>query len=371
VDSTPTEGREVFRLARRCTHSRSLSVRTCGVTSRWPQPVPIEREWTRLSRLHLAGIDRSTQIELTSSNDDPIYLFPTVLLTPLHHLAPDPMNLIRHNRARSKGERSVRLNRRAEMRSSDIVFIAFVIGSVRDYTHRGGVVSEITPGKAVVGYEVPVKTATRGVVMVNTSGLLQIWKETVVDISYTQDIRSLFCRTRSPSGSSVASRDHIELQVIRLAEDPNLSRHVMSLSISFRTRAEPIVKAGWHRGQTSDQDPHQQRSEYSAKSKHKVIIDMGSSSSKGARRLPRELSKQAEQRASAPSSAAQVPNKFADASRVTTGNVEYSASRTSGAGTEHGRGRQNVYASEERDDCEQGRIDGGLSVEESDLFTPS
>ncbi|KAH8083660.1 hypothetical protein HD553DRAFT_335752 [Filobasidium floriforme] len=77
---------------------------------------------------------------------------------------------------------------------------------------------------------------------------------------------------------------------------------------------------------------------------------MGSSSSKGARRLPRELSKQAEQRASAPSSAAQAPNRFADASRATTGNVEYSASRTTGPGTEHGRGRQNVYASEEMDD---------------------
>lgn len=82
---------------------------------------------------------------------------------------------------------------------------------------------------------------------------------------------------------------------------------------------------------------------------------MGSSSSKGARRLPRELSKQAEQRNSAPSSAAQATSRFADPSRSTTGNVngEYHASRTGGPGTEHGRGRSNVYASEERDDCKQ------------------
>jgi len=81
---------------------------------------------------------------------------------------------------------------------------------------------------------------------------------------------------------------------------------------------------------------------------------MGSSSSKGARRLPRELSKQAEQRASAAKPDPQAPSRFAEGGRATTGNVDYSASRTaSGAGTDNARGRKNVYASAEKDDCER------------------
>ena len=81
---------------------------------------------------------------------------------------------------------------------------------------------------------------------------------------------------------------------------------------------------------------------------------MGSSSSKGARRLPRELSKQAEQRASAAKPDPQAPSRFAEGGRATTGNVDYSASRTaSGAGTDNARGRKNVYASAKKDDCER------------------
>ena len=79
---------------------------------------------------------------------------------------------------------------------------------------------------------------------------------------------------------------------------------------------------------------------------------MGSSSSKGAR-PPRELFKQAEQRGSAPKPASQAPSRFAEGGRATTGNVDYSASRTAtGAGTDNAKGRKNVYASAEKDDCE-------------------
>lgn len=71
--------------------------------------------------------------QLTSSNDDPIDPLSSVSLAPLHDLTPDPRDLIRYNRARSEGERSVRLDRRAEVRSRDIIFLAFVISSVRYY----------------------------------------------------------------------------------------------------------------------------------------------------------------------------------------------------------------------------------------------
>jgi hypothetical protein len=71
--------------------------------------------------------------QLTSGNDDPINPLSSVSLAPLHDLASDPRDLIRYNRARSKGERSVRLDGRAEMGTGDIILLAFVIGSVRYY----------------------------------------------------------------------------------------------------------------------------------------------------------------------------------------------------------------------------------------------